>query len=659
MDPRPEKELDKLLATFGPLIIGSTFDLYGILDLDGRVIDVFGKIFDPTAVDPALLSGQRFSETVFWQSSELTPNLLDRAVTEAAADKSARIVLDFRKNADEKVALEVRIVRLENTERLFISGITVNGRQGWLADAEGLEGQMLLAAENASIGLYYWDLDEDRIFATPTCNELFGLGAHGSFTYDDYIQAVHPDDREFVDDLIQTARRKGTKYSDEFRVLYDDGSVDWIWADGRCFLDENKLPNRMMGVVRNVTEQKLAAEELVRVHELERRARNEAVEAIRGKDFFINFVSHELRSPLNTIQGWATILLTKELAEEKRRGAFQAIDRSARLQAKILNDLVDYSRVASGRIRLQYTPTDLVALVLNSFEDQRPDAEAKGLKFKMASDAEVVPFLGDANRLQQVFSNLLSNAIKFTPDDGMVSVNITTGSETVEISVTDTGRGISSASLPVIFNQFSQGDISGANSELGLGLGLSLVKVLVSKHRGNVRAESEGLGKGARFTVVFPLTDSVLLEGPQRPSATVDPVKRLDGIRVYVVEDDADSREVLDLFLTQNGADVIAFDSARSALESMTGRKDRPTSVLISDLGMPDEDGYTLIRKLRALDPAQGGDIPAIALSAFTSDDSKQRAVESGFDRYSTKPFDQDILINDILELADRSRPAS
>ncbi|MBK9154182.1 MAG: response regulator [Chloracidobacterium sp.] len=659
MDPRPEKELDKLLATFGPVIIGSNFDLYGLLDLEGRVIDVFGMIFDPTAVDPALLSGQKFSETVFWQSSEVTPNLLDKAVNDAAAGKPARIILDFRKNADEKVALEVRIIRLENTDRLFISGIVVNGRHGWLTDAEGLEGQMLLAAENASIGLYYWDLEQDRIFATPTCNELFGLAAHGSFSYDDYIQAVHPDDRGFVDDLIQTARRKGTKYCDEFRVLYADGSVDWIWADGRCFLDGNKLPNRMMGVVRNVTEQKLAAEELVRVHELERRARNEAVEAIKGKDFFINFVSHELRSPLNTIQGWATILLTKELGEEKRRSAFQAIDRSARLQAKILNDLVDYSRVASGRIRLQYTPTNLVALVRNSFEDQRPDAEAKGLKFEMASDAEVVPFLGDANRLQQVFSNLLSNAIKFTPDDGMVSVNITTGSETVEISVTDTGRGISSASLPVIFNQFSQGDISGANSELGLGLGLSLVKVLVSKHRGNVRAESEGLGKGARFTVVFPLTDSVLLEEPQRPSATVDPVKRLDGIRVYVVEDDADSREVLDLFLTQNGADVIAFDSARSALESMTGRKDRPTSVLISDLGMPDEDGYTLIRKLRALDPAQGGDIPAIALSAFTSDDSKQRAVESGFDRYSTKPFDQDILINDILELADRSRPAS
>lgn len=659
MDPRPEKENDRLLTAHGREIIASTFDLHGILDLDGRVIEITGEIFDSTTVDPSLLAGQKFSETVFWQSSAVTPKLLEKAVKDAAAGESTRTILDFRKNAEEKVVLEVRVVKLERSERLFISGISVSGRPGWLDGSEGLEGQMLLAAENASIGLYYWDLAKDRIFATPTCNELFGLAAHGTFSYPDYLQAVHPDDREFVDEFLGSARKNGTKYSEEFRVSYADGSVDWIWADGRCFLDDNKVPTRMMGVVRNITDQKLAAEELVRFHELERRARNEAVEANNAKDLFIDFVSHELRSPLNTIQGWATILLTKELTDDTRRRAFEAIDRSARLQTKILNDLVDYTRVTSGRIRLQYAPTNLVAVVRNSFEDQRPEAEARRLKFEMSSDSETVPFYGDSNRLQQVFSNLLSNAIKFTPEDGVVRVDIVTGPETVDISVTDTGRGISASSLPIIFDQFAQGDISELKSELGFGLGLSVVKVLVAKHRGSVRAESEGLGMGAKFTVTFPLSDSVRLPEPPRKAGATDPVKRLAGISVYVVEDDNDSREVLELFLLQNGAKVVAFDSARSALESIVAHKKRPRTVLISDLGMPDEDGYSLISRLRALNEEQGGNIPAIALSAFTSDESKQRAVDSGFDRYSTKPFDQDTLITDILDLVNASQPAS
>lgn len=650
MDPRPEKESSALLAANGSAIIGSVFDLYGFLDLGGHVMEMSGVIFESTKVDTRLLYGQKFSETVFWQSSELTPGLLDKAVEEAAAGKKAKAVLDFRIGAEEKAILDVRIVKLENADKLFISGLSVSTRPGLNEHSGEVADQMLLGAENASIGLYYWDLKDDRIYATPTCNELFGLAPHGSFGYDEYLGSVHPEDRDYVNEVIEGARQNGTRYSEEFRVKYDDGSVDWIWANGRCFLDDDKKPSRMMGVVRNITERKLAAEELVKVHELERRARDSAVEANKAKDFFISFVSHELRSPLNAIQGWATILLTKELAEEKRRSALETIHRSARLQAKILNDLVDSARVASGRIRLQYSPTDLVAVVRNSFEDQKPAAESKKLRYEMSANAETIPFLGDSNRLQQVFSNLLSNAIKFTPEEGSVNVEIKTDTEKVEISVSDTGRGISDASLPVIFDQFSQGDISGSKSELGLGLGLSLVKALVTKHRGNVWAESDGLGKGARFNVVFPLSDSVQL-APIRTAAISDPVKRLSGILVYVVEDDADSREVLDLFLTQNGAEVVPFDSARSALASISAHKFRPNSVLISDLGMPDQDGFALIQQLRSLDAEHGGGLPAIALSAFTSDESRQKAIDSGFDRYSTKPFDQETLIGDILDL--------
>ncbi len=623
-------------------------DFFGVLDQDGRVVTLSGKIFGTTNTNPELLKDQIFPETVFWQSSEMTPKLLARAISSAARGENSKLTLDFRISADEKTAMEVSVQRLATSGSIFICGRSISGRKGQPGENRGPSEELLFAAENSAIGLWYWNFNEDCIYATPRCNELFGLPAYETFRYDDYREAIHQEDREFVDEFLGASRDKGTKYQEEFRVQYPDGSIEWISAEGRSFLDENGAPLRMTGVVQKITEQKLAAEEIAKVHERERKAREDAVEANRAKDFFLAFVSHELRSPLNAILGWAKILLARNVDEDTRRNALETIERSARFQTKLINDLVDSARVASGKLRLEYRPTNLHDIVRNSWQALVPTAQAKNIDIEFRSDRESIPLFGDASRLQQVFGNLISNAIKFTPEGGSVLVDLQTAEESVQVQVTDTGYGIDPTALPHIFKQFSQGDIDQAKLNVGLGLGLSIVKILVTKHGGVVHAESEGVGKGSRFTVTLPLTDKPI-EVDEETTARPLKGRPLDGCQIVIVEDDPDSREVLELFLAQNGASVRSYESVRSALAGI-GSNGLP-NVIISDLGMPDEDGYSLIQKIRALPPENGGAVPAIALSAFTSEESRKKALELGFNKYSTKPFEHDQLIRDLLDL--------
>jgi PAS domain S-box-containing protein len=645
----------QVLSSETTAIFGNVFDLFGVLDPEGRVLELSGRIFETTNANPNLLKSQIFPETVFWQSSEMTPKLLAKAISLAARGENSKLILDFRISADDKAAMEVTVQQLPPGDSIFICGQMVSDRKGRAGQNKGASEQLLFAAENAAIGLWFWDFSEDRIHATPRCNELFGLPAYETFTYDSYREAIYAEDRDFVDSFLSASRDKGTKYEEEFRVQYPDGSIEWISAEGRSFLDENGKPHRMTGVVQKITEQKLAAEEIAKIHEREKKAREEAVDANRAKDFFLAFVSHELRSPLNAILGWSKILLARNVDEDTRRNALETIERSARVQTKLINDLVDSARVASGKLRLEYRSTNLHDIVYNSWQALVPTAQAKNVEIDFRSDRESIPLFGDSSRLQQVFGNLISNAIKFTPEGGRVSVEIQTAEDSVQVQVTDTGHGIDPVALPHIFKQFSQGDIDQGKMNVGLGLGLSIVKILVTKHGGVVHAESEGMGKGARFTVMLPLTDKPI-ELEAEPTARPVKGKPLEGSLIFIVEDDPDSREVLELFLAQNGAAVKSFESVRTALAAF-GSNGLP-SIIISDLGMPDEDGYSLIQKIRSLSPETGGAVPAIALSAFTSEESKRKALELGFNKYRTKPFEHDQLIEDLLDLISPARPS-
>ncbi|MEO8647818.1 MAG: ATP-binding protein, partial [Acidobacteriota bacterium] len=611
------------------VLLNNIFDLFGTLDPEGRVISLEGRIFEKTNTDTALLLGQRFYETVFWQTAEVTSKLLERSIRKTAGGEVSELVLDFRISADEKQPVEVHfqpVVGPDGATNVFFCAKQVK-EPGDAGSEKTRSEQLLFAAENAEIGLWYWDFGGDTIYSTPRCNELLGLPPYDAITIKSFLNCVHPDDRDYASKFLKGSRAEGAKYEEEFRVERDNGLVDWIAAAGRSFLGDDGRPIRMVGVLRKITEEKLAAADLAKVYDREKRARDEAVEANRAKDFFLAFVSHELRSPLNAILGWAKILLTREVDEATRRNALETIERSALVQTKLINDLVDSARVASGKLRLEYHLTDLNEVVRVSFNEQKPSADAQDVKFECILSDEQITVFGDSGRLQQVFTNLLSNAIKFTPAGGSVAIKVQKNAETVSVSVSDTGRGISPEALPRIFRQFSQGETSRDRNNTGLGLGLSIVKILVTKHRGTVSAHSEGIGEGAEFTVTLPLSESTI-ELADQDVTSVPQLQALRGLQILIVEDDPDSREVLQLFLEQSGAVVVSADSAIAAMELLR-RSRRRTSVIISDLAMPGEDGYTFLSKVRKLPDNEGGETPAIALSAFATVESKQKAFES------------------------------
>ncbi len=630
------------------------FDFFGTLDEHGQVLTLSGRIFGSTNTDPALLVGQRFADTVFWQSSANTARTFENAIEAAIEGDQRRLTLDFRLSAEEKAAVELDLLPMtadSGRAELFICGRIAAGRETESDRSENARKHLLEAAANAEIGLWYWDYNTDRIYSTPRLNELFDLHPDAEPDYETLRQTVHDEDRETVDQFIAWSRNTGTSYEREFRLKYPDGRVEWVCAEGRSFLDDAGRPQEMMGVLRKITDQKLAAEDLAQVHKREKLAREEAVEANRAKDFFLAFVSHELRSPLNAILGWSKILLTKKVDEATRNNALETIQKSARFQTKLINDLVDSARVASGKLRLEYHPTNLYEVIRNSFEGEKPAAEAKNIKFELICSENKIPVFGDAGRLQQVFGNLISNAFKFTPENGRVTISVKMKDGSVAVTVADTGQGIDPSALPNIFKQFSQGEVDQSKMNTGLGLGLSIVRILVTKHGGFVQAASDGPGKGSQFTVTLPLSDAqhALAEDPNQDEAVNNTV--LEGVRILIVEDDPDSREVLQLFLEQGGANVTSADSAKAAIRVLNAGNGSLPDVLISDIAMPDEDGYSLIQRIRQMPADRGGKIPAMALSAFTSAESKQKAFDAGFDRYCTKPFEPDLLIKDVADL--------
>lgn len=640
-------------------IFENVFAFFGTLTPEGFVLSLKGKVFERTNTDPNFLVGQKFSETVYWQASEHTAAILDAAIVEAARSKKFKTLLDFRVASQEKIVVELFLYPLtendQNAKQIFFCAQEVTDREKEIEYYKTRGEHLLYAAENAEIGLWFWDLAEDEIYSTPKCNELYEIPAHDVMTFQAFLDIVHPEDRAWVEAALRDSQANGKAYDAEYRVIYSDGSIHWISARGKSFLDEEGNPKNMMGVVRRITDKKNAREELTKVYAREKKARDEAEEANRAKDFFLAIVSHELRSPLNAILGWAKILLTKEVDEKTRRNALETIEKSARSQAKLIEDLIDSARVASGKLRLELRPVNLFEIIKTVYNSQQPAAEAKKIALDFSADREDIQVFGDPMRLQQVFTNLLSNALKFTNEGGSIQIEVKTADDSVKVSFKDNGQGIDSDILPNIFGQFHQGDETLTRDRSGLGLGLSIVKILIEKHSGEVRAESDGSGKGSTFTITLPLS------GAAKPDAATEiktsgaeDNKLLDGIKILLVEDDQDSREVLQLFFEQNGAIVNSAESVSKAINLLRTNERGLPNVIVSDLAMPDEDGYSLIKQLRSFPKDKGSRIPALALSAFASNENKQKAFNAGFQKYHTKPFEPDGIIEDIRELVNK-----
>ncbi len=400
---------------------------------------------------------------------------------------------------------------------------------------------------------------------------------------------------------------------------------------------------------------KRSADDRSRLLEAERAARAEIERISLIKDEFLATLSHELRTPLNAVLGWSDILLSRTTEDSEMRRGLETIARNARAQAQLIDDLLDMNRIISGKLRLDVQLIELAPVVEAALDSVRPSVEAKAIEVRAMIDPKAGPIFGDPNRLQQVVWNLLSNAVKFTPKCGAIDVIVQRVSSHVEISVHDSGMGISAEFLPHLFERFRQADSSTTRKHGGLGLGLSIVKQLVELHGGTIKAESAGLGHGATFAVNLPFraVRDLGIFPREHPTSRRDPVVQaadvsLDGIEVLVIDDVPDARELVRSVLVDVGASVRTAGSADEGIALL--RSHRP-DVIVSDVGMPDRDGYEFIREVRTLAAADGGRIPAIALTAFARSEDRTRAMLAGYQVHVSKPIEPQELVAAVKSL--------
>jgi PAS domain S-box-containing protein len=446
-------------------------------------------------------------------------------------------------------------------------------------------------------------------------------------------------------------RMRGTSAPFEKQYLRKDGSRIWVVLAAAAILDGE---DQWMCFALDISDRKHATLEREAAFQREHAARTQAEDATRLKDEFLANLSHELRTPMNAIIGWTHLLRSGRLDDAQRQRALESIDRGARSQAKLIEDLLDVSRIVSGKLSLNLQPVDIGAVIDAALESQRPAAQTKGLRLVRTAGLTDLVVTGDAGRLQQVFLNILTNAVKFTPSGGRIEVALTREGDNARISVADTGEGIAPAFLPYVFDRFRQADGTSTRSHMGLGLGLAIVRHVVEMHGGNVKVASAGEGQGATFTVTIPLATDV--DGtPRKPVSermpgAYGPAGGL-GIRVLVVEDDSETREILGAILERGG---FSYRVATRASEALTVLDDWQPDVIVSDIGMPDMDGYEFMRELRARPTALGGAIPALALTAYARAADRDLALRSGYQAHVAKPVDPLDLIRAITELTGR-----
>jgi PAS domain S-box-containing protein len=439
--------------------------------------------------------------------------------------------------------------------------------------------------------------------------------------------------------VIGVGRELTGRHKSGFAIPIDIAVAETWMGDRRIFT----------GIMRDITDRKRAEEERERMIRSERAARTDAERAARLRDEFVATVSHELRTPLNAILGWTALLRSGKLDDATSKKAIEVVERNARVQAQVVEDLLDVSRIGSGKLRLEPRPVNLAAVVEHVVASHVPAAAAKGVAVEKHLEHGASSVHGDPGRLEQVVTNLLSNAIKFTPAGGRVDVVQRRVGSRIEIVVRDTGNGIDADFLPFVFDRFRQADASPTRQHRGLGLGLALVKFLVEQHGGEIRADSPGEGQGATFTVTLPLLAKH--PAPDHAPSPIHACGALGGIRVLVVDDEEDARTLVRHILEDCQAFVATAASTTEALEQLP--RIRP-DVLICDIGMPELDGYHLIRTVRALPPEQGGKTPAVALTAFARPEDRRSLLRAGYQMHLAKPIDQAEFVIALANLTGR-----
>lgn len=513
--------------------------------------------------------------------------------------------------------------------------------------------------ENANDIIYAHDLEGNYLTINRACEEITGYTRREILGGLNIAQVVAPEHLELAKEMT---RRKLVEASP---TMYE---VDIVTKDKRRLTLEvstrisyrDGQPVAVEGIARDVTERRRMERSREELLEREQRARLELEEASRLKDEFLATVSHELRTPLTAMLGWTYLLRAGNLSENEVANALETIERNARSQAQLIEDLLDVSRITSGKLRLDVRPIEPASIIEGALEAVRPAADARGVRLVKVLPSGLSSISGDPNRLQQVVWNLLANAIKFTPAGGSIEVRVERVASHIQIIVQDTGEGISPDFLPFVFDRFRQADAKTTRKHGGLGLGLAIVRHLVEMHGGSVHAESKGEGQGATFIVKLPVMavyQKSAMEGDSIHSVgghitlPLEYPEQLEGLKILAVDDEADTRELLKAVFEQCGARVVTAASSQEALRLLAETK---PDVLISDIGMPDEDGYELIRKVRSLPFESGGKTPAVALTAYARAEDRLRALRTGYQMHVSKPVELAELVAIVASLANR-----
>ena len=642
---------------FNRSIVENSPDCIKVLELDGTLSSMNKNGLDLMEIDD-FSTVEKTQWIDLWKDAE--NELAYQAVQSAAKGKTAGFE-GFCKTAKGNgkwwdVSVAPVFGANGDPVRLIATSRDITERHKFEQAIHRSKEQLEFVLDVAKLGTWNLNLETGTADRSARHDQIFGYkDSMGDWTYEKFLEHVLPEHRKEVEAKIQKAIKKGKDLNFETQIRRTDGKVRWIWVRGK--VQEEDDDSKMLGTVLDITKRKNAESEREKLLTNEKTARRDAEIATRLRDEFLATVSHELRAPLNSILGWAKMLEKGTLDEKSTDKAIDTIVRNAESQNRLIEDLLDVSRIISGKLRLEVRTVNPISIVESAMETIRPAAEAKGIKLEIKGEDIISHISGDPNRLQQVIWNLLSNAIKFTPNDGRVTLEIERDGDFVELSVIDTGVGIKEEFLPHVFDRFRQADNSSIRKFGGLGLGLAIVRHITEMHGGTVHVDSEGEDKGSTFSVRLPLvipTDNE--DAAVRPSAEQiglerDPKLSLDGLLILVVDDEDDTRQLLKQALTFYGATVTTADSAANALSEV---EDKNPDAIVSDIGMPEEDGYSFIRKVRNLSNERQRQTPAIALTAFTRAQDRMRALSSGFQNHVSKPVEPDELVTVIASIMGR-----
>jgi PAS domain S-box-containing protein len=547
-----------------------------------------------------------------------------------------RVIGKFMLYYDQPTAATTEVLQLAGVIAAQVAFAVVRTRTE--QQVRRSEERLRFALDAASMGTWDWDLSTNVVEWSDNLARIHGL-PEGGFdgTFASYEREIHPDDRARVYASIQRALKEGIPHDVEYRLVAPDGTIRWCEGKGRVEYQDGQ-PARMSGVCMMVTRRKEA--ELARLAAAE--------EASRLKDDFLATLSHELRTPLNAILGWVQMLQCDGLTANHTKQAVEVIGRNARLQAQLIEDILDVSRIITGKLEIERAPVSVPLLVETVVSGIAPAADAKRIRLELHIASELPRIEADPKRLHQVLNNVLSNAVKFTPENGAIMLACASDGRWLNVRVQDSGVGIAPEFLPFVFDRFRQADSRTTRTHGGLGLGLAIARHLIELHGGDISADSAGENRGTTISMRLPVSPTTVYDVPPDTTSLITDV-RLDDVTVLVVDDQQDSREMLATLLEQRGARSIQSESAESVFQILQLHR---VDLLIADIAMPNVDGYELMRRLRA----NGDTTPAIAVTAFARSDDRRSALDCGYTAYLSKPIDGRQLAKTARELIPSTR---